>query len=61
MQRLTQKCGIPCGDSRIGLQFLFNPDYVLDHELHERTQRKIMKYIGLYLDENLFLGLFAVL
>jgi len=37
-----------------------NPDYSLDHELHELTQIKTIKSIGLDLDEYSFRGLFMI-
>jgi len=38
-----------------------NPDYAIAYELHEFTPIKPIKYIGLFLDENVFQGLFAIL
>jgi len=53
---LTIEC-----DQATGKENFFNPDYALDHELHELTQIKIIKYIRSDLDENLFQGMFAIL
>jgi len=40
---------------------IINPDYVLAYELHELTQIKQIKYIGLYLDENVFREILTIL
>jgi len=41
--------------------FVLNPNYAIAYELHELTQIKPIKCIGLCLDENVFCGLFAFL
>jgi len=38
-----------------------NPNYALDHELHELTQIKTIKSIVLVLYENSLRGLFVIL